>query len=122
MFIDLVKYNFARDISDRFLGTDLKGMEKIGHEAGVVLDKEVKVAIIKNLKAQHPPISVDAIACLIAAHFISNWVTNLDSIAELKDRILTYGQKTRIPWRYLEYALKILDKSCTLEDIMGGRV
>ena len=121
--IELVKYNWARDIADHHLGTNIKSLEKLGAKSGYPLDPNIKVAIIKNLKAQHPPIDINAIACLIAANFVVNWATDSDDVLEdLKHRILNYGETMGVAWRYLEYCMNILDKQCTLEDIMAGRV
>jgi hypothetical protein len=123
MFFDLVKFNWARDISDLHLGTNLKNMEKMSAQFGYKLDGKTKVAIIRNLKAQHPPIDVNAIACILAAHFVSSWVQDSEeTIGNLRVKITDYAVTMTIPWKYINYCYMLLDRECELQDILDGTI
>jgi len=120
---DLVKYNWARDISDLHLGTNLKSMEKMSAKFGYKLDSRTKVFIIRNLKAQHPPIDINAIACILAAHFVSSWVKDSEDVIEtVRDRITDYAVTMNIALKYVDYCYMLLNGECELQDILDGSV
>ncbi len=107
---ELITYNWAVKIADGHLKTNISKLENLSLKTGYPLYPIIKVAIIKGLKSQHPDIGINAIACLIAAGFVANFVgeTHPNILEDLKNRILTYGETMGIAWRYLNYCCNIL--------------